>query len=81
MVFIYTVSRFLLFLTAWAATAKENEVHLPPEPPPPAVIQTDVVMHSGAGPSTAAGLFGAGALAGLVGGGIMGGRLVRRRRG
>ena len=39
MVFIFTVSRLLLFLTAWAATAKENEVHLLPEPPPPAVIQ------------------------------------------
>ncbi|HEY9416922.1 MAG TPA: inner membrane protein YhjD [Pseudonocardia sp.] len=80
MVFIFTVSRFLLFLTAWAATAKENEVVLPPEPPPPAVIQTDVVIRGGAGPSTAAGLVGAGAVAGLLGGGILTGRLLGRRR-
>ncbi|MDQ2709466.1 MAG: inner membrane protein YhjD [Actinomycetota bacterium] len=26
MIFIFTISRFLLFLTAWAATAKENEL-------------------------------------------------------
>jgi membrane protein len=80
MVFIFTVSRFLLFLTAWAATAKENAVELPPEPPPPAVIRTDVVLRSGAGPSAAAGLVGAGALAGLLGGGIVGRRLLGRKR-
>ncbi|HTK65280.1 MAG TPA: inner membrane protein YhjD [Pseudonocardia sp.] len=80
MVFIFTVSRFLLFLTAWAATAKENEIVMPPEPPPPAVIQTDVVVRSGADPGTAAGLIGAGAVAGLLGGGIVGGRLLRRKR-
>lgn len=80
MVFIFTVSRFLLFLTAWAATAKENAVVLPPEPPPPAVIQTEVVVRDGAGPSAAAGLVGVGAVAGLLGGGILTGRLLGRRR-
>jgi membrane protein len=80
MVFIFTVSRFLLFLTAWAATAKENEVVLPPEAPPPAVIQTEVVVRGGAGPSAAAGLVGAGAVAGLLGGGLLTGRLRGRRR-
>jgi membrane protein len=29
MIFIFTVSRFLLFLTAWAATAKENMIEEP----------------------------------------------------
>jgi membrane protein len=76
MVFIFTVSRFLLFLTAWAATAKENEVVLPPDAPPPAVIQTDVVLRGGPGPSTTARLVGAGAVAGLVGGRLLG----RKRR-
>ena len=77
MVFIFTVSRFLLFLTAWAATSKENEVVLPPEPPPPAVIRTEVTVWDGAGPFGTARLIGAGALAGLLGGGLL---LGRRRR-
>jgi membrane protein len=81
MVFIFTVSRLLLFLTAWAATAEENEVVLPPEAPPPAVIQTEVVVRGGAGPSATAGLVGVGAVAGLVGGGILSGRLPCRKRG
>ncbi|MGQ0480657.1 MAG: inner membrane protein YhjD [Pseudonocardia sp.] len=80
MVFIFTVSRFLLFLTAWAATAKENEQLLPPEPPPPAVIRTEVTVRGGAGPATTAGLVGAGAVAGLLGGGLLlGGRRSGRR--
>ncbi|MGH3930069.1 MAG: inner membrane protein YhjD, partial [Pseudonocardiaceae bacterium] len=37
MVFAYFVSRFLLFITAWAATAKEN---LPPTPSAPSIVPT-----------------------------------------
>jgi membrane protein len=38
LIFIFTVSQFVLFLTAWAATARENQVERPPPVPPPAVI-------------------------------------------
>ena len=34
-IFTFTVSQFLLFLTAWAATAQENQVERPPPVPPP----------------------------------------------
>ncbi|HEY1970172.1 MAG TPA: inner membrane protein YhjD [Pseudonocardia sp.] len=74
MVFIFTVSRFLLFLTAWAATARENQIIEPPPAPPPAVIHSEVTVRTGPGVGTTAGLLGAGALAGLVG------TLLTRRR-
>ena len=35
LIFIFTVSQFLLFLTAWAATARENQVERPPPVPSP----------------------------------------------
>ncbi|GAA5150328.1 inner membrane protein YhjD [Pseudonocardia eucalypti] len=71
MVFIFTVSRFILFLTAWAATSRENEVLPPPPPPPPVVIRPEVTVRNGAG---AADLLGVGAVAGLLG------ALLARRR-
>jgi membrane protein len=76
LIFIFLVSRLLLFVTAWAATAPENEQPDPPPAPPPAVIRQEVVVRPGPDPRAAAGLVGAGALAGLVGG-----RLLNRRRG
>ena len=45
LIFIFTVSQFVLFLTAWAATARENQVERPPPVPPPAVIRQEVTMH------------------------------------
>lgn len=75
LIFIFLVSRLLLFLTAWAATAPENEQPDPPPAPPPAVIRQEVVVRPGPDPRTAAGLVGAGAVAGLLGG-----RLLNRRR-
>ncbi|HEY2204483.1 MAG TPA: inner membrane protein YhjD [Pseudonocardia sp.] len=74
LIFVFTVSRFVLYLTAWAATARENRVELPPQPPPPAVIRPEVTVHAGPGAGTTAGLLGAGAVAGLLGG-----RLLSRR--
>jgi len=70
LVFAYLVSRFLLFVTAWAATARENE-HLVAagplrDPPPPAVIRPNMTVRSGPTPSFAATLLGAGALLGLA---------------
>jgi membrane protein len=48
MIFIFTVSRLLLFLTAWAATSKENQIA---EPPGPAVIHSEVTVRGGPGPA------------------------------
>jgi membrane protein len=77
MIFIFTVSRFMLFLAAWAATARENMVEQPTPAPAPAVIRTEVTVRNGPSGGLAAGLLGAGALAGLVLGAITG--VVRRR--
>ena len=67
LIFIFTVSQFVLFLTAWAATARENRVERPPPVPPPAVIRQEVTMHAGPGPGAVVSLLGAGAVAGLLG--------------
>jgi membrane protein len=67
LIFIFTVSQFLLFLTAWAATAQENQVTRPPPVPSPAVIRPDVTVRKGLGPAAVTGLLGVGAIAGLLG--------------
>ncbi|HWN31837.1 MAG TPA: inner membrane protein YhjD [Pseudonocardia sp.] len=77
MIFIFTVSRFLLFLTAWAATARENMVEAPVEVPGPAVIRTAVTVREGLGGGVTAGLVGVGAVAGILLGTVAG--LTRRR--
>jgi membrane protein len=66
LVFVYIVSRFVLFVTAWAATSKENEEEAPAEVPGPAVIRSEVVVGSRPSGATAAGLLGAGAVAGVL---------------
>jgi membrane protein len=66
LVFANLVARFLLFITAWTATAEENLVAALPEPPPPAVIRPVMEVRSGPRPRQAAGLLGAGALLGLL---------------
>ncbi|MFR9732081.1 YhjD/YihY/BrkB family envelope integrity protein [Saccharopolyspora sp. MS10] len=63
LVFAYLTSRFILFVTAWTASAAENEPTAAPEPPPPAVIRPQVRV-VGAGARFAAGIFGLGALLG-----------------
>ncbi|GEL16182.1 inner membrane protein YhjD [Pseudonocardia asaccharolytica] len=67
LIFVFFVSRFLLFVTAWAATARENELPQRAEVPGPAVIRPEVVTHSGPDGRTAAGLVGAGVVMGLLG--------------
>ncbi|MHA6805687.1 YhjD/YihY/BrkB family envelope integrity protein [Salinifilum ghardaiensis] len=69
LVFANLTSRFVLFVTAWTASARENLALLPPEPPGPTVIRPVVSARSGA--RWTAGAFGLGVLAGWV---------VRRRR-
>jgi membrane protein len=74
LVFTFFASRFILFVAAWAATAKENEQEDPAPVPGPAVIRTEVAVRSGPTPATTAALLGTGLLAGLFGT-----RLLRRR--
>lgn len=74
LVFAYFVSRFVLFVTAWAATSKENESEAPAEVPGPAVIRPEFVVASRPSGGAAAGLLGVGAVAG-----VLGALLLRRR--
>lgn len=64
MVFAFFVSRFVLFATAWAATAGENRQQAPPSPPSPAVLRPQVVVASRTDARSASVLAGFGALVG-----------------
>ena len=66
LLFANFVSRFLLFITAWTATARENLVAEPPAPPPPAVISPRMIVRGGPNARSAAGLVGVGAVLGLL---------------
>nr|WP_208406954.1 inner membrane protein YhjD [Amycolatopsis granulosa] len=66
LVFANLVSRFLLFVTAWTATAKENVVRTVP-PPEPAVIRPTVEVRRGPGAGAVAGAFSAGAMLAWLG--------------
>jgi membrane protein len=65
LLFANFVSRFLLFITAWTATAKENLLPVIPPAPAPAVISPRMMVHKGASPRGVAGLLGVGTLLGL----------------
>lgn len=65
MVFSYTTYRIILFATAWAATASENEIEAEIPPPAPAVIKPRM-SPAGLSMGTGAAYFGVGALAALV---------------
>jgi membrane protein len=80
LIFMFTVVRFLLYLTAWAATARENELERPPPPPPPAVIRPEVWVHRGPGAAASVGLIGAGAVVGLLGSQLLGRHRAGSRR-
>jgi membrane protein len=75
LVFVFFASRFLLFVTAWAATARENEREEPVPVPDPPVLHSEVVVRGGPTGGTALGLLGAGLVTG-----VLGGRLLRGRR-
>jgi membrane protein len=74
LIFIFTVSQFLLFLTAWAATVRENQVERPPPVPSPAVIRPEVTVRSSPGPAAVTGLLSAGVLTGVLGCRLLGHR-------
>lgn len=67
MVFVFFASRFVLFVTAWAATSRENEREMPVPIPVPPVLHSEVVLQKAPDPTTALGLLGAGVLGGWVG--------------
>ncbi|MEC3981240.1 YhjD/YihY/BrkB family envelope integrity protein [Amycolatopsis sp. H20-H5] len=66
LVFANLVSRFLLFVTAWTATAKEN-LKTVIEPPAPVVIRPSITVERGFGLGATAGAFSAGALLAWLG--------------
>ncbi|MET7995651.1 YhjD/YihY/BrkB family envelope integrity protein [Amycolatopsis sp. NPDC005232] len=66
LVFANLVSRFILMVTAWTATAKENERKVV-RPPAPVLLEPRVTVQRGFGLGTAAGVFGVGALLGWMG--------------
>ncbi|WP_409489662.1 YhjD/YihY/BrkB family envelope integrity protein [Amycolatopsis sp. cmx-11-12] len=66
LVFANLVSRFLLFVTAWTATAKEN-MSTVIEPPPPVSIHPRVTVQQGPGTAAVGGAFATGALLGWFG--------------
>ncbi|SEQ75078.1 inner membrane protein YhjD [Lentzea albida] len=63
LVFANLVAQFILFITAWTATAKENVEPEVVKAPPPAVIQPVVSVREGPSPSL---MLGAGAVAGAL---------------
>jgi membrane protein len=65
LVFAFLVSRFILFVTAWAATDTAAEQPVVQQPVAGPVIRPAMVVHSGPDGRTAAGLVGAGAVFGL----------------
>ncbi|MCR6488646.1 inner membrane protein YhjD [Amycolatopsis sp. OK19-0408] len=67
LVFANLVSRFLLLITAWTATAKENERKVV-VPPPPVRLEQSVTVQRGPGLGAVAGAFSAGALLAWLGG-------------
>ncbi|MEV6879379.1 inner membrane protein YhjD [Amycolatopsis sp. NPDC051128] len=66
LVFANLVSRFLLLVTAWTATATENQRKVV-EPPPPVRLEQHVTVRRGPGMGAVAGAFGTGALLAWLG--------------
>jgi membrane protein len=66
LVFANLVSRFLLLVTAWTATSRENLTPTPIPAPPPAVLRPIVRPRQGIGPAAAAGLVAVGTVTGLL---------------
>lgn len=64
LVFANLVSRFLLYVTAWTATSRENQLPVPEFEP--AVIRPRVIVRRGPGAGGALGLFGVGVVASTV---------------
>ena len=74
LVFAFFASRFVLFVAAWAATAKENEQEELAPVPGPAIIRSELSVHAGPTGGAAAGILGVGIIVGLLGGRLTAGR-------
>jgi membrane protein len=74
LVFVFFASRFVLFVTAWAATARENEQEEPVPVPEPPVLHSEVVVRGRPTGGAAVGLLGAGLLTGVLGSRLLLGR-------
>jgi membrane protein len=72
LIFIYFAARFVLFVTAWTATARTDENERMVPVPAPAIVRSELAVRAGPDARTAAGLVGAGIAIGLLG--------TRRRR-
>jgi membrane protein len=66
MLFANLVARLLLFVTAWTATARENEVRVPPPAPGPAIIRPTVRVQRAPRLPESATLVGAGVVLGAL---------------
>ncbi|GAB3373428.1 inner membrane protein YhjD [Amycolatopsis echigonensis] len=66
LVFANLVSRFLLLVTAWTATARENQRRVV-QPPAPVLLEPRVTVQQGLGLGSVAGAFSAGALLAWLG--------------
>lgn len=66
LVFANLAARFILFVTAWTASARENLEIEPPQPPGPAIIRPVVEVRNRVGVRATAGLVGLGAVASWV---------------
>jgi membrane protein len=64
LVFANLAARFILFVTAWTASAKENLEAALPQPPGPAIIRPVIEVRNRVGVRATAGLVGLGAVAG-----------------
>jgi membrane protein len=68
LIFVFFVSRYLLFVAAWAATSRDNEQTDRRPVREPAVVRTEVTVRDGFGMPAAVGLLAAGTVAGLLAG-------------
>lgn len=66
LVFANLVAQFLLYITAWTATAPENIKPAPPSPPEPAIIRPTVQVRRGPDRGQAMSLLGIGAAAAVL---------------
>jgi membrane protein len=66
LLFGYLIARLVLLVTAWAATARGNQVIVPVSVPGPAVIRPEIVVRRGASPTGVGAVLVVGLVAGAL---------------